>query len=463
MGLMAARESVSTGRSTDSRAGLGVLLAALMAAVVLGATALRDPGSIVGWEAYAIATNVADGYGYCFATDHRWLFDSRDHGAAEPSQRCVPTAWVDPVYTYVLAAIIWAAGSLHLQVGVILNLLLFVAVVVLTFRLASRMEGVVAGYASAALVALMLCISPHWVNTLNNTLMAMLFLLLFAIALQRAMAMPDLRSAALLGVATGAAVLASPGAVTFVPVALLAIVLANWPRWRPAIVGTVTASCLMAVMLTPWALRNLAVLEDFVLVRTGSGQISFVGVVATGATVDPTTIAIDPPYRASSAREAIRLASRDEGRLALEAFQRDYGWALAGEGYRRMTEVQRDKWFQQETWRYLAENPRLSLELGLWKLYGFARIGFPLGTVILGLALLAGLIALLRRRLGLLVMILCIGAYVAPFLLIVPYFPRYRLPAEPMIIIAAVMAVVEIFGLAARRLASESAKDESAR
>jgi len=253
------------------------------------------------------------------------------------------------------------------------------------------------------------------------------------------------KSAAVLGLATGITILACPVAIGFLPVALLGILLANWRRWRAAAISVSVTLCLAIAVLTPWAVRNYLTFDAFIPVRTGSGSNMFIGVLAVGATVEPGTLksGATPPWNARDAHEAIATALQTEERRLLEEFMVSYALMLTGGEFGNMNEAQRDKWFQQETKGYIVENPKLALDLAGWKMWVFVTIMGSLGSLLLALALLGGLVAVRRRRLDLLTFVMCIIMFAGPYVLIITYFTRYRLPIEPIVVIAAVIAIWE--------------------
>src|SRR5665213_1012899 len=312
-----------------------VLIGALLIAVGLGAVTLRHEQNIGCFEACQIATNVSTGYGFSFHAGQREGFDSEHvyESKGQDALRYYPSAWTDPVYTYVLAAVISSSGSFYKYVGAWLNPLLFVAIVVFTFRLASRIEGVFTGLLSAILMAWVMGSRRwEWVAQLNNTVLATVFVLLFAMALHRAVTTPSVKSAAVLGLATGATILACPVAIGFLPIALLVTVLANWRRWRPAAISVAITLVIAIAVLTPWAARNYLTFGEFVPVRTGAGLNMFLGVVSPGVTVEPGSLkdAPTPPWNARDAHEAITTTMQTEERILLEEFDVSYALMITG-------------------------------------------------------------------------------------------------------------------------------------
>jgi hypothetical protein len=424
-----------------------VLTGATLIALLLGARMLGNQQAIAGWEAYAIARAVATGHGYSFPGENRRLFDQEDGPDAVKRGRFFPTAWVDPVYTYALAAIIRGTGSWHRVAGSCFNLLLFISVVVLTFECGCRIEGPRVGAVAALLVTVVLCgFSHRWVYELSNTLMAGVAVLTFAVAAQGLVSNPALTSQYRLGVTTGFTMLACPGATAFFLVALLVAFLACWPGWRSGLRSVIAVACAAILVLMPWAGRNYLVFGEFVPLRTGAGQITFIGVVATGATVEPQTLkgGVNPPWRARSAQDAVAKAQQRDERKALEAFQVPYARAIDGRRYGALNEAQRDRWFSEESRQYVARYPVLAAELAFWKIMAFASVTGIFGVVLMLCATLGGVMAIVRRRLDLFVLAMCIAAFMAPFALVVPYFARYRLPIEPIVVILAAATVSEL-------------------
>ena len=99
----------------------------------IGRNVLPAWQSIKGWEAYSIAQALAEGEGYSFPANDRWLFPPIDDGTFHL------TAWVDPLYTFCLAALIWVFGPYHQLAAAIFNLCLLFAALMLTYKLGERL------------------------------------------------------------------------------------------------------------------------------------------------------------------------------------------------------------------------------------------------------------------------------------------------------------------------------------
>jgi len=87
--------------SSKQKYALCRLTAILISVATVGRTCFqvlpdwRNPN--LGFEAYWIAKALAAGNGYSFPSEGRWLFDPVYDGSFHP------TAWADPVYTFILA------------------------------------------------------------------------------------------------------------------------------------------------------------------------------------------------------------------------------------------------------------------------------------------------------------------------------------------------------------------------
>ncbi|HSE28653.1 MAG TPA: glycosyltransferase family 39 protein [Gemmatimonadales bacterium] len=421
--------------------------AALLALIVVGRLAVRelpDWRSVPGWEAYWIAQGLVRGEGFSLPVGHRWLFDVVDSNGylRITDEAFQASAWADPVYTGILAALLAGVPGHYQLAALILNLGLLLLVFWGTYRLGERIAGPVPG-----LIAVVLLVRIHpfhdSVVQMTNTVLSGALIVVAGLALVSALERPTRGRAVALGLGLGVAVLAGPSAQFFVPAALLMLLLAaRGDGLRRAAGQAAIVAAASALVVLPWTARNWLRFGELVPVRTGGGQIAFVGVVGAGAAVEPGRLRtrIPPPWRAESPRAAVRRLVEppwDEV-AALERFQLDYAEDVGPPGYGQMNEAERDAWQMRETRAFLREAPGLSARLALAKIDTFARRMNWAGGVACILAALAWLLA--RRSLAVLGLTLWVGAYLVPFLLIVPYYPRYRAPVEPLLVALAGVA-----------------------
>ena len=97
---------------------LAAMLVSVLAVTRFGLELLPGWHNVDGWEAYWIAKSLAAGEGYSFTSSHRWLFDPVYDGGFHS------TAWVDPLYTFCLAGLIWLFGVYHQLAAAVFNLVL---------------------------------------------------------------------------------------------------------------------------------------------------------------------------------------------------------------------------------------------------------------------------------------------------------------------------------------------------
>jgi hypothetical protein len=404
----------------------------------------QKPGRV--FEALWVAKALAAGKGFSFPSENRWLFDAvRDGGFHS-------TAWVDPIYTFCLAGIIRLFGDYHQLAALVFNLLLLLVVFGLTYRLGERLISAPGGLMAVLALALIREF-PRTAGVLNNTMLASTFVVLSALMIVNFLEKPSYRRSGALGLVLGLTALACPGAQLFIPVTAIAVAVWGWRIPGPTVPQAIIVVVVAALTMLPWTARNYLVFGKFIPVRTGAGQITFVSVVATAGTVAPDKLRshVKPPWNARTPREAVvGTSGGDWGnitrRRALERFQNAYAKDIAPAEFETMNEAQRDDWFLQETKAFLVANPVLFAQLAVAHIEVFIRTGenfYGRGAVLAGsvclLSALGGLLAI-RNPAGL-TLAVWVGAYGGPFLLITPYFYRYRAPIEPLLVVLAAYTV----------------------
>jgi hypothetical protein len=421
-----------------------------------GLVLLRDWRNMPGWEAYWIAQSLVAGKGYSFPFGHRWLFDFVDNNPVLRFDEGIfqPTAWADPLYTFCLAGLIWLFGGWHQLAAAVFNLVLLLAVYGLTYRLGERLISPPAGV-MAVLGLVLGRMVPEATYQMNNTMLASALVVLSALMLVKFLEGPGYHRAGVLGLVLGLTSLGSPGTQLFIPVTAAAIAVWGWKNLRPAVSQAILVLVVAALIVMPWAVRNYMVFGEFIPVRTGFGQIAFVGAVATAGTVAPDSLRsqVKPPWTAETLRLALsKIIQPPYFELAgLDSYQMDYAREVGGAEFAAMNEAQRDSWFLKETKAFLLANPVLSYKLAKAKIEVFARlIAGSFGWRVCLFAALGGLLAIGKP--AALILALWVGTYVGPFLLVVCYYDRYRAPIEPLLVVLAVFAVWRVFEIGSRRL-----------
>jgi Dolichyl-phosphate-mannose-protein mannosyltransferase len=382
---------------------------------------------ICGYEAEWVANAIVKGHGFSFDGSHRWLFEE---GSAS---EYFPTAWVDPVFTYLLAGCYWLFGEYGRLVIIVANLVFLTVTVVVVFYIGKHITGTDGALLCAVLMALVWLL--HSIG-INNTPLAALMVSLSALILVKCLDQPTLRSAFGLGLFLGLTVLACPSAMLFIPVAAIVWLTARLPLTRQKIIGAIIVTLAAGAVMAPWTIRNYLIFNEFVPVRTGVGELTHMGTVVLSETFKPGSAksTIPVPFTTSGPREAVRQITRErDARLALLKYQMDILVANPPAGFATMNEAQRDAIYLARAKEFVLENPITTMQLAVFKAYVFARMLGYLGFITITFALIAGALGTSDHRIRALFLLLL--AYTLPFLIIICYFSRYRLPIEPIVVV----------------------------
>lgn len=420
----------------------GPLLARLLVvayALVLAVLVLAGLRSPRGWEVAAVAKGLLSGAGYAFPAAEAWL-------GPWPGRAWVPTAWTDPLYTFLYAGLRWTLAERADTAATLLSVAGAAAVLWLLLR---TVEERIGGWLSLPVAALAVGTLQTEVLGVNPSPFAALGMLV----LLRRLADPagGARRAATDGAFAGLLTLLWSALLPLLPV------LAGLRWWRegggrraPVPAGVFLATAL--AVIAPWTLRNVLVFGDFVPVRTGGGQIVHLGTVGLGATLLPEEAPLPPPWRAESALATVRatIAEPLARRGTLEAWQHEL---VARHASPRDDEADRDRRLMREALAWMAAHPLLTAELGAARLLAFVLQipgmgeGFwsrlP-GLVATGLALAAMAVLPWRRGSEVPLLALPLLAYAGLFLLLTPYYYRYRMPVEPCVLLLSALALREV-------------------
>jgi hypothetical protein len=446
--------------SSKQKYALCRLAAILISVATVGRTGVevlpdwRNPAQ--GFEAYWIAKALAAGNG---TVSH----PSTDGFSIPLMMSFHPTAWADPFYTIILAGIIRLFGNYHELAALIFNLVLLLAIFWLTYRLGERWISPSAGVLSVLTLALIRDF-PLTAGFMNNTVLACVMVLLSALELTRFLEGPSNHRAGALGLVLGMTALSCPGAQLFIPVAAIAVACLGWKKLGPTVPQAILLFVVSVITILPWTTRNYLVFREYIPLRTGVGQITFVSVVATAGTVAPDTLRshVKPPWNAGSPRRAV-IQSIEIGKTSISKgielirFQLEYAKDVGPPSYMAMDEFQRDAWFLNEAKDFILKYPVTCAKLAAAKLEVFIRtphVFYGVGAVLAsGVCLLAALGGVLATSTPVVwILALWVGSYVGPFLIITPFFYRYRAPVEPLLVVLAAFAIWKMFEIGNRRL-----------
>jgi 4-amino-4-deoxy-L-arabinose transferase-like glycosyltransferase len=368
-----------------------------------------------GWETGRIARSVALGEG----------FSSPLHGPTGP------TAWMTPVYVYLVAAVFKVFGVYTLKSAVVMLTLnsLFSALTCLTvFFIADKSFGRViairAGWVWALFpYAINFAATRVWGDCLN----ALLFSLLFLVALHLE-DMTSLRAWLGFGLLAGLATLACP------PVLLVALLLIAWVcyrnrrRGKPWSWSASLAALMILLVVSPWFVRNYRTFDRIIPFRS-----NFWLEMRVGNTGDLSDIVPDWSHPATNKAEM--------------------------EEYRRLGELNYMASNRRQTLDFISAYPGAFVSLtvrrffcvwtGFWSLHLFLTdlqyTFHPFLTTTLTIFMLAGLFKAWRSD----------RAVVTPYLLAILSFPlvyyithpqaEYRHPLDTIIVVLAVYGAKGFF------------------
>ena len=395
-----------------------------------------------------------------------------------------------PLYSLFVGGVLGAFGE-ELRVVMLVQHLLGVVTVLVTFGLGR----LVFGTATGAIAALLTALSGPNVVTEHYLMSEVLFTLLLCAGLLAYFAGLRTRSGRLMlalmavaGTLLGLAALTRP--IAQLVVALLAVAaLALLPRWRTAVNGVLALLVLFGIIVLPWMLRNQAVHGTFAIAG-GSGEGLAVRTIRYDQTFDFREPPGGDPDRLTSRARRIYRGEAEDGSafelrarlmdelgvseveaerlmrtIALQAIVRQPGYYLNGTaGMFVETFVGRPIRLRQDwlPWRNIAWEPRVAHLLPvvtpvedrafgaaerLVTLYDPARIA-PLLAILATVGTLAGLGRGRRSTLvlGMLVLVLLLAGAA-----LIGIEWRYRYPLDPLIDVLAAGGLVTLAVSGVRR------------
>jgi 4-amino-4-deoxy-L-arabinose transferase-like glycosyltransferase len=429
------------------------VLALLAASGGLGvSTALGRWRELSGYEPEEIAEALASGHGYSFAGDQRWLF------VRDTPDQYFTTAWSDPAFTVLYAAIISLFGEWSRLVIILLLLACFLVTAALVALTARRLAGPLAGL--LALLVLFGTVRGGVVGISAPLLGGLFVALLLSLVVAYAERW-SLRRSLVLGALLGISVLTWSTTMVFVPVVVLLLFWFAPTPWSAAKMSAATVLTAM-LLVAPWTARNYAVFDEFVPVRNGLGHLAHLGTIGLGAsfaperadTPVPVPLVTSGPFDAVASVGSTDPIAGKANRSALAGWQMDVMTAEIGESYDELNEAQRDKWLFAEARSFAIANPLLTMQLAAAKIWEFLWLGRSLlmsPLTIFGIVV-ASVLAFKERRL--LIPLTMALAYIAPFAIIIPFFYRYRYPIEPVIAVLVGVSLARVAEVALRPVLS---------
>lgn len=241
---------------TAGRTGWTLFLGALgvrLAALGLAAGTGRFPEF---WEYEYLARNLLAGRGFVYfhmGIDYR--------------------GYVEPLYPFLVAGVYAVTRHGVLALGLV-QCLLSALVPLVVYGIGRRTFGHGPGAAAGLLIAIHPGLAAY-ATKFHPLVLDSLFLALVALATLRLAQAPGPGNACRFGAALGACVLTRPTVLAVVPPAI------GWLAWRHgparALARCAAGLAVAAVTVGPWVLRNHAALGAFVLTRTNTGYVFWLG------------------------------------------------------------------------------------------------------------------------------------------------------------------------------------------
>jgi len=260
-----------------------------------------------------------------------------------------------PFYGFFLVMIYTLFGISGWAVGISQGLLSTFNVF-LTYLIGHRLYGQQAGYLAATFMSFYPYIVFHDVHV-NRTVLATTFVLLAALFSLRLGDHQRYGDAAGLGLAIGAGTLTEGPLMVATPLLLLWI----WWKLRWKIGEFVKISVclgLFAMMVVlPWAARNYSIFDQWVFISTDGGR------------------AFWKTHSTSSYKVIVDL------KVAADDVERFDADPVIVQGRQDAGEIEKDRIYYEEAWKFIFDNPKITFQQMLFNLYSFWHIRItPLNT-----------------------------------------------------------------------------------
>jgi 4-amino-4-deoxy-L-arabinose transferase-like glycosyltransferase len=404
--------------------------------------------TVRGWEADSIARAIVGGHGYSFPGTDRWLWDKWN---GDPNVY-FPTAWADPVFTYILAGAHWLFGS-HVYLAMYGFAFLCVAVLLgCAYRLAARFGGPWAGAAAIVVLAGNQGLGVAFFADITNSALSAAVVVLSALLWVRYFERPTPGRLVSAGLLSGAMVLTCPSMMYFLYLLPIALVALHWRNIPRALGHTVAALLLAAVVLTPWAIRNYLTFHEIVIVRNGAGMLTWEETVGPAQTFmpDEAITRLAPPWQSTGPRDSLLKMADKTYRLPMHRYTINTMYAAGLPNFEQMNEAQRDQYLMSQTKRFMQEHPLVIAEMAITKVQAYIAVFGLYGVLVVALAI-AGAVYWIRDPRSWSLSLMAIS-FSALYLLALALYGRYRAPIEGVMVVLAIAGAVRVLAdLSSRR------------
>ncbi len=379
-----------------------------------------------GFEYLWIAESIESGNGFSFS------FPVGLDYTTPKVDEYFPTAHEEPGYPFFMAFASKVFGEYGRQVILFLQVVALHLTSVIIYHIARK----VFNYSTGILAGLILLVVPGVKNlaveSFGPPIFAGLMISISTYLIIRCSEDMSLRRGILLGFILGFSSLLYAPIMLFIPLSIFFLLYYLHP-YRPVIGKTVLATLFTAVIVvSPWTVRNYLVFGHFIPLKTGLGIIAYESNPILASTFSSESYACSdefgPLWKAQNAREAVFFSGQlhytlsDRSRKCIER--------VAPIGFKQFNEAERDKIYLKKTFDFILSQPLTFADLAFNRILLF--FAFNKGVIFM-LFVISIIFSLRNKRSRLL--ILLVFAYIAIFLLIEPFWYRYRYPIEPIIVI----------------------------
>ena len=402
-----------------------------------------------GFEYEWVAQSLANGFGYSFDAQHRWLFPELNSSSDTGHY---PTAWVEPGYPLIMAG----AFNLFGERARLLLVLLQTSFWFITALVIAYLSAAIFNLWTGFLAGLLLVITPATriaaQGYLGNVMLAGLLASVSALLILWSLEKVSSRRGMLLGLALGLATLVHGALFLFLPASVVLILLARDApfrrRWRAVLALLITT----LVVISPWIARNFVVFDRFVPLRNGYGFNTYIGnpplVELYRPPFQACPVPADKALQVAGPWAAVQATRQIEIQRALYARAYQCVQGTSGASYALLDEAERDQQYLKGTINFILDQPVLWFEITIFKALLFLA-GTPFRGIISLLASLGVLLGMHNRKSN--VLSLLVFVYMVPYSIALPFFYRYRYPVEPLILVLASSTLIYVLMLVFRK------------
>lgn len=379
-----------------------------------------------GFEYLWIAESLESGHGFSFHSDSCLI-------KTNSKINYFPTAHEEPGYPLFMALTTKVFGEYGRLVILLFQVVALYLTSIVIFHLARKIFNCSTGILASLILPLMPGVEDLAVYEFGPPIFAALMISISVSLIIRCLDDVSIRRGILSGFILGLSCLLYASVMLFIPLSILFLLITMRPY--SAVIGKTAFAILFTaiIVVSPWTIRNFLVFGHFIPMKTGLGIIAYESNPILASTFSSGRYACSddfgPLWKAKNAKEAIFMSGSNHSSISNRS--RDCIGKVAPIGFKQLNEVERNRVYLRKTFDFILSQPLTFADLAFNRILFF----FSYNKVISVLFVISIFLTLRNKRSWLLVLIVL--AYIAVFLLAVPFWYRYRYPIEPIIVIVA--------------------------